>query len=108
MFRLRTEQRASLLGARTLLVAPGHTSSNKKLLGTSASLLGTSALLLGTRTLLGLFEIAVHTGESPRTHDRLRDRTLGPGRTELRGRRCPPAGLRDVGRTVGTCVRIPY
>ena len=31
------EQRASLLGARALLVAPGLTTSNKKLLGTRAS-----------------------------------------------------------------------
>ena len=37
-----------LLGTRTLLGAPGLTTRNKKLLGTSASLPVTSALLLGT------------------------------------------------------------
>ena len=47
------EQRASLLGAMTLLGAPGLTTRTKKLLGTSASLLVTSALLVVTRTLLG-------------------------------------------------------
>ena len=39
----------SLLGARTLLGAPGLT-SNKKLVETSASLLVTSALLVETRS----------------------------------------------------------
>ena len=43
---------ASLLGARPLLGAPGHTTSSKKLPGTSASLVETSALLVVTRTLL--------------------------------------------------------
>ena len=38
---------ATLLGARTLLGAPGLTSSNKKLLGTSALLVVTSATLVG-------------------------------------------------------------
>ena len=51
------QQRASLLGARTLLGAPGIatrskglTTRSKKLLGTSASLLVTSAVLLVTRS----------------------------------------------------------
>ena len=52
--KLRSGLLALLLGARTLLGAPGITtrsilaSSNKKLLGTSASLLVTSALLVVT------------------------------------------------------------
>ena len=38
--------RASLLGARTLLVTPGLTTRDKKLLGARASLLGARTLLV--------------------------------------------------------------
>ena len=44
------QTRPPSVGARTLLGAPGLTTSNKKLLGTSASLLVTSALLVVTRS----------------------------------------------------------
>ena len=45
-------QRASLLGARTLLGAPGLTASNKKLLGARASLLVARASLVANLLLV--------------------------------------------------------
>ena len=56
-----------LLGARTLLVTPGLTTSNKKLLGTRASLLGARTLLVSpglttsNKKLLGAKGIATRS-----------------------------------------------